>query len=144
MRRLLFFFLFLLSMHGDLFAVIDVDDSKVTIRVIIENIKNSKGDILLGLYDTPTGTFEIYERYIGDYKKASLANNGTLTFEFNVPKGNYVFVSMHDENSNQYLDKNWLGLPSESYAISNGVRIPNWNKSLVTVDKDMEVKMKLK
>jgi len=43
----------------------------------------------------------------------------------------------HDENANNHLDTNLLGLPSEGYALSNGVRAvfakPNFREAAFTV-----------
>jgi uncharacterized protein (DUF2141 family) len=37
----------------------------------------------------------------------------------NVPFGVYAFTVHHDENDNNKMDKNFLGLPGESYGFSN-------------------------
>ncbi len=144
MRRLLFFFIFLLSIQSELFARQVANEDEVTLRVVIENIKNSKGDILLAAYNKQTSTFDADECYRGEAISAHLAQSGEVVFELKLPIGQYVFVAMHDENSNQEMDKNWIGFPTEDYAISNGLRIPNWKRALVAIDMDMELRMELK
>ena len=65
--------------------------------------------------------------------------DGTSKFVIHeVPHGEYVVAAFHDENKNQLLDTNRLGLPTESYGFTRGVRwglkIPKWNKAKFTVD----------
>ena len=40
----------------------------------------------------------------------------------NLPPGTYAVGAYHDENNNDHMDTDFLGLPSEGYALSNGVR----------------------
>lgn len=52
--------------------------------------------------------------------------DGKAVFEFdNLPYGDYAVIIFHDENSNNDLDHNWLGMPSEPLGYSNG-----WSFSL--------------
>lgn len=144
MRRLLVFFIFLLGISHGSFARFELSNDEVLLSVMVENIRNSKGEILLAVYNKQTTAFERDECYRGETMSAVLANSGKLVFELKLPVGQYVFIAMHDENSNQEMDKNWLGFPTEDYAVSNGIRIPNWKRALVTIDRDMELKLQLK
>ena len=45
----------------------------------------------------------------------------TVVFD-NLAAGTYAVGAYHDENNNDHLDTNVLGLPTEGYALSNGVR----------------------
>ena len=38
----------------------------------------------------------------------------------NLRPGRYAVVALHDENGNGYLDKNFVGFPTEPYGFSNG------------------------
>lgn len=48
-----------------------------------------------------------------------------------VPPGTYAVTVYQDRNSNNRLDKNWIGLPKESVAVSNNVKgrmgPPKWS-----------------
>ena len=39
-----------------------------------------------------------------------------------IPPGRYAIGLFHDENGNGELDKNFLGIPTEGYGLSNNVR----------------------
>ena len=50
--------------------------------------------------------------------QSSVANKkAQLVFE-NLPAGTYAISVFHDENNNQKMDKNFLGIPKEGYGAS--------------------------
>ena len=55
----------------------------------------------------------------------------------NLPPGTYAVGAYHDENNNDHLDTDFLGLPTEGYALSNGVRAvmskPTFQQAAFTV-----------
>jgi uncharacterized protein (DUF2141 family) len=62
----------------------------------------------------------------------------TTRCEFhNVSAGIYAIAVMHDENDNRRLDKNFLGLPTEGYGVSNNktyaMSSPKWSESTFRV-----------
>jgi uncharacterized protein (DUF2141 family) len=62
-----------------------------------------------------------------------------MTFVFhNVPAGTYAVSSFHDENGNNKLDRNSLGVPSEGYGFSNDAQgtagPPTFSQAQFTVD----------
>ena len=54
----------------------------------------------------------------------------------------YSISAFLDENDNASLDKNFLGIPKESYAFSNNVKgmfgPPNYEKTKITLDEDQK------
>ena len=50
-----------------------------------------------------------------------------------VPAGTYAVAVVHDENGNQTLDSNILGVPAEGYGVSNNrtyaLSEPRWDES---------------
>lgn len=46
----------------------------------------------------------------------------TLVYRAAIPYGRYAVVVYHDANSNGMLDKNGLGMPTETWGVSNNVR----------------------
>jgi len=90
------------------------------ISVTISGIHEDKGQIRLGLFKN-AASFPIqgkqYKGYLIDVenKKASIKIH-------NIPKGTYAIGVMHDTNTNEKLDKNWVGYPIELYGFSNDAR----------------------
>jgi len=92
-----------------------------TITVNISNISNSRGDILIGLYNSSSSFTKIDKVYKKGKIDLSKDNIVSYTFE-NISDGTYAISLFHDENSNNELDTNFLGMPKEGYGFSNNIR----------------------
>ena len=82
-----------------------------SIKVEITNLKNSKGVIALQLAGK---NGEVVKGVI-----SSIVNNRCEIVIDSLASGTYSIRFFHDENSNDNLDTNWLGLPAEGYGFSN-------------------------
>ena len=87
--------------------------SQVTLTIVIKELENSKGQILLELNDGK-------EKFVGGYKGKIVNNKCTIVIDSLKP-GKYAFKYFHDENMNEELDTNWLGIPDEGYGFSKNV-----------------------
>lgn len=88
-----------------------------SITIVIENVKQDKGKIMLQLL---SGEDEFEERAEPTAKFALRARTGQMrVFTSNLPEGDYAVRVMHDINDNGELDTNFVGLPTEPYAFSN-------------------------
>jgi len=94
-------------------------ETKVTsngpnITVTIQNIKNDKGSVILGLH-----TEDTFMKGPGIKNLKSKIENGQVTVTFkNIEVGTYAIMVMHDENDNNRMDFE-NGMPLESYGMSN-------------------------
>lgn len=102
MKVLIIVFLVITSLG--LFAQYDL-----TIEII--ELPNNNGQILLQVYDYNQIKVK------GIYGK--IKNNECLIEIKDLKKGKYAFKYFHDENKNELLDTNWIGLPTEAYGFSN-------------------------
>src|SRR4051812_46082353 len=89
--------------------------SQSTLEVTVQNIKEAKGTIRVGLFKTEE-TF-LKKAAEGKVVKAS-DSEVTVTFE-NLKPGEYAVSVIHDENENGELDKNAMGIPKEGFAFGN-------------------------
>jgi len=92
-----------------------------TLTVNISNIANSRGDILIGLYNNASSFIIIDRVYRKGKIELSKQNISSYIFK-NIPDGTYAISLFHDENSNNELDENFLGIPKEGYGFSNNIR----------------------
>ena len=93
--------------------------SDITVKVT--DILNQKGKISIGLYNQNNDTFaDMSNAYKGINLKIK-DKNVVYTFT-NIPNGTYAIAVLHDENENEKLDKNFLGIPKEGYGFSNNIR----------------------
>lgn len=107
-----------------------------TITVDVGTFRNRQGALGCRLYRGPAG---FPEGSAGTVEKrvTITANVTRCTFE-NVAPGTYAIAVMHDENGNQRLDKNFVGIPTEGYSVSNNhthaMSSPTWDESRFTVE----------
>lgn len=98
-----------------------------SITVKIDNLDSDKGLVYVSLFDSEETFLNNGIRSI----KTEIKNNSCFVVFENVPVGTYAISLYHDENSNQKLDSNFLGIPKEDYGCSNNARgfmgPPKWN-----------------
>jgi uncharacterized protein (DUF2141 family) len=109
--------------------------SAARIIVTIDGLHNAQGNVFVGLYASPA---KFLQGNQADAQKKVRASAGPITVTFdNLAPGTYAVGAFHDENGNDHLDTNFLGLPVEGYALSNGVRAvmakPTFQQAAFTV-----------
>ena len=94
--------------------------SAARIFVTIDGVHSNQGSVFVGLYAGPA---KFLQGNLSDAMRKVPASTGPITVVFdNLPPGTYAVGAFHDENGNDHLDTNFLGLPEEGYALSNNVR----------------------
>ena len=94
--------------------ILFAQSGNITVKII--NIKNDKGYIQIGLYNTEDSFLDYNKTFMS---QSSKAKEGTIEYTFtNVPEGTYAIAVWHDENNNEELDKNFFGIPKEDYGFS--------------------------
>ena len=91
-----------------------------TIVVRINGIKTPNGQVLLSLFKSPEG-FPIHPEKAFKWGKAKVSASSIIISFNGLPPGDYAIAAVHDENSNEVMDTDWLGMPAESYGVSNNV-----------------------
>lgn len=105
--KFLIIVLLLMSVHAKILA-----QHGVTIE--ITDLKNSKGQVLLMLLD------ENKKEIKG--VSGTIKNNKCMIVLENLKPARYAFQYFHDENSNNSLDKNLVGIPKEGFGFSNNAK----------------------
>lgn len=86
----------------------------VTLTVVLDNVLNDQGEILLGLHNSAT-----FMKGAGIQNRKAEARKGSLSFSFeNVPSGTYAISVLHDLNANGRMDYETNGMPGEPYGMS--------------------------
>ena len=88
-----------------------------TLSVDVRGVKNSDGKISVAVYNNSEGFLKFDQVYKTDSAKAKKGITH-LKIE-NLPEGEYALAIFHDENNNDELDTNWLGIPKEDVGFSN-------------------------
>jgi uncharacterized protein (DUF2141 family) len=123
----------LATVSGKLFA-----GDSITVHVAVEDFRNDDGVCRLLLYKSKKGFPDSPEH-------AELMLGGNIQekkaiFSFKVRPGKYAISILHDENSNEEMDKTWYGKPKEGFGASNNPKIgfgpPEFEESTVKLDEN--------
>jgi uncharacterized protein (DUF2141 family) len=88
------------------------------LTINISEVESGKGMVLIALYAGD----EAYKSDDATFKSHVKANNIQESVVFkDLPNGEYAVKMYQDENSNNELDFNMLGIPKEGYGFSNNV-----------------------
>lgn len=85
--------------------------------VEVQGVRSSDGNINVAVYNKADGFLKFEGVYKSDSTKA-IAGKTKIRIE-NLPSGEYALAVFHDENGNNILDTNWLGIPREPVGFSN-------------------------
>ncbi|MCK4663339.1 MAG: DUF2141 domain-containing protein [Bacteroidales bacterium] len=88
--------------------------AQFSLTIELNNLRNNNGQILLQIYD------ENQNKVKGAY--GSIINKKCVIIIENLKSGRYAFKYFHDENKNDKLDTNWIGIPNEGYGFSNNAK----------------------
>ncbi len=130
MRKLSVLFFFL---SAGVFA------QKYTLKVKIEGFENNNGKLYFQLQNPSQKAV---------YQSIETINNKVVFVELkDIAKGKYSVRVFHDENNNKKIDKNFVGIPTESWGLSNNVKAilgpPNFEDSLFELNGNKEISIKL-
>ncbi len=134
MKKLLFYLTFICSVFGS------------DINLQIENINNFKGKLFIGLYDK-SEDFQTVDRVF----KGFIIDIKTKTLQYkieNLSDGKYAIALFCDENKNGKLDKNFFGVPLESYGFSNNPKVlfksPTFEDASFLLNNEINLTIKVK
>ena len=100
-----------------LLAFTRASTTKLTVEV--DNIKNDKGkNITVGVF--AESTFPAIGK--AKYERSIVGNGKNVSLTFELPNGYYAVAVYQDLNSNNILDKNFLGIPKEPYGFSKNFK----------------------
>ncbi|WP_273568966.1 DUF2141 domain-containing protein [Maribacter halichondriae] len=92
-----------------------MSQNKLTVSVV--GVPASIGNVSAGVYNSEVGFLKIDHVIAGKFVQAV---RGTTRIELdNLPNGTYAVAIFYDENGNEKLDTNFLGIPKEKVAFSN-------------------------
>jgi uncharacterized protein (DUF2141 family) len=85
------------------------------LTVYVDDVKTTDGNVTVAVFNSAESFLKKPMQFAGT--PAALKGN-VLTVK-NLPEGEYAFVILHDANSNNKMDSNMIGIPTEDYAFSN-------------------------
>lgn len=106
-------------MYCLVFFVLPHATTNPQLTIKISNIEKLKGDIKIGVFNTGTN-FLKEGAAIKNYSVKVDKNTAVLTIT-DLPKGEYAVSMFHDENSDNIMNTNFIGVPKEPYGFSNNI-----------------------
>jgi uncharacterized protein (DUF2141 family) len=118
---------------------------KHTINIKLNNLSSKKGQLLISIFNKESGFPENNKAaYSTLVFKEPLSSNLSLF----LPSGSYAFAIVHDKNSNNKMDKNMFGAPTEDYGVSLNktylLKAPEFEENKFTLTKDTNLIIHLK
>ncbi len=90
---------------------------KADLEVVVEGVSNNSGNVRLAVFSEADA--ELFPDQIPPLKQIAVAAGQAITFHFSdLAAGRYAALAFHDENSNAILDRNFLGIPRERWAVT--------------------------
>jgi uncharacterized protein (DUF2141 family) len=118
------------------FAITNAMNGQVTLTIEILGLRNSNGQVHLELSND-------LEVQVKGASQSITQNKCTFIIE-NLKPGKYSFKFIHDENMNNKLDTNWIGIPKEGFGFSNNPKMtfgpPSFEKTLFELNRSTELK----
>lgn len=130
-----------------LIVLLQTPSGKIT--ATIENPRDAKGKILCNLHNS-AAAFPGKSKVQGRSIVATQVSSKTVCEFLNVPAGTWAVSVLHDENGNETMDSNFLGMPKEGYGVSNNVlssmSAPKWDDAKFVIAeaeaRALSIKMK--
>ncbi|HSL89938.1 MAG TPA: DUF2141 domain-containing protein [Ignavibacteriaceae bacterium] len=114
------------------------NNERGTLIVKFLGLKSSEGNIKVALANSKSNYSDHNNPYIGI--TAEIKNNISIAVIENIPFGEYAVKAFHDEDANDKLNTNFLGIPMEDYGFSNNARgtfgPPSWEDAKFQFAKD--------
>ena len=108
-----------------------------SLTVNITDSKHDDGSAGFALWNGPEGFPEEIEHAIRITYVPVVAGVASASFEDLAP-GRYAVTVYNDRNGNETFDKNWLGIPRESWGVSNNarprLRAPGYGEAVFEID----------
>lgn len=113
-----------------------------TLTVVVEHVNEEGGNIGVLVFKSAKGWPEDRGAALKDV--VVKAHPGTVIVTIpDLPAGNYAVAVAHDVNMNHKLDKNWLGMPKEQYAVSNNphvvLKAPSFDTARFSISGNTEI-----
>jgi uncharacterized protein (DUF2141 family) len=120
-----------------------------TLTVHVIGARNTKGKIRAALFNGAEGFPNDASKAIQTQSADIDPQTSSAQIVFtNVPDGVYAVSVFHDENMNQKLDKNFVGVPKEGYGASNNPKKkmgpPSFSETefqLIGTQQSLEIKL---
>ena len=108
-------------------------------------VESSEGSVQVAIYREASGFLKMDHVYRNAGSKATQGMT-RVVFE-DLPEGEYALAVFHDENGNDELDTNWIGVPKEPFGFSKArmktFGPPKFRECAITLRQDQVIQVAL-
>jgi len=108
------------------------------LKVVIIGLRNNKGDVKIGLYNSGKSFSGQGQKYRGAV--VEIKEKKAVWVCHNIPFSYYAIKVFHDEDGDDRLDTNFLGIPTERFGFSNNRKVlfgpPDFEKAKFLFHED--------
>lgn len=119
--------------------------SQNKLSVDVAGVKSDNGSVLVAVYDSSDSFLDSDKMFSGGSSKAQEGNTWVIIED--LPDGEYALAIFHDEDGDDELDTNWIGIPKEPICFSIGKMKtfgpPKYSECAFKVEGDKEIKVSL-
>jgi len=110
-----------------------------TLEIEISEFRNTDGHLLVSLYRNEKNFNDGAENAFRNKKVKVDGKKMSVSFE-DLPFGEYAILFLHDENNDEEMDTNMVGIPQEGYGASNNAvntfSAPKYKDAKFTIDRN--------
>jgi uncharacterized protein (DUF2141 family) len=136
-----FILIFIITSYLSAQDTLSAETETGDLNVIIFGFENSEGTARIGLSNSE----ELWEMQDTAYRGfiAEIINDSVNVIFENIPFGEYGIKVHHDEDGNNEMNTNFLGIPTENYGFSNNASgtfgQPDWEEAKFIFDSDNKI-----
>lgn len=117
------------------------------LTVIVDGITRPRGQVCFRLYDRDKG-FPQSAAGVVQSGCTAVQGSSVATEFYELKPGTYAVTVFHDENNDQKLNTNFLGIPREGFGISNNppvkIGAPKFKNASFTIEGDTIIKVNMR
>ena len=107
----------------------------ISLEIKINNLESNKGPIYIRILDENENPVIVGTSTVTNY-------SAEISFD-SISPGKYAIQFFHDENENQKMDFNLIGIPKEKFGSSNNVKPvlgpPKFEKMLINLNENKKI-----
>lgn len=116
---------------------VSADELPGILTIEISGLKEATGSVQIAVYNSDSTWLEEGAVLTRTVVIADSLEGDLVRTEVELPMGEYAISAFHDMDGNGELDTNFVGIPSEPFAVSNNVvekfRAPKYEDAVFTV-----------
>jgi uncharacterized protein (DUF2141 family) len=117
------------------------------IEVLFTDIRSTRGQIVVKIFKDDKSFQDDKPYKTVKFNKNSVAN-GSMSGKLTLDPGIYGFALLDDENGDNEMENNFVGMPKEGFGFSNfyltGLRKPKFEEFKFLLNKDQKLNINMK